>query len=49
MALKKTETSSSREKSSVFEKLVPALLVITVGLAFLVGVLWQKVENLSSC
>lgn len=33
-------------KSSIFEKLVPALLIITVGLAFLVGVLWQKVENL---
>lgn len=33
-------------KSSIFEKLVPALLVITVILAFLVGTLWQKVENL---
>ena len=32
-------------KTTLFEKLVPALLVITVGLAFLVGVLWQKVEN----
>lgn len=34
-------------KTSIFERLVPALLVITVGLAFLVGTLWQKVENLS--
>lgn len=34
-----------KAKTSLFEKLVPALLVITVGLAFLVGVLWQKVEN----
>lgn len=33
-------------KTSIFEKLVPALLIITVGLAFLVGVLWQKVENI---
>jgi len=33
--------------SKIFEKLVPALLVITVGLAFLVGVLWQKVEKIS--
>ncbi|EKE05667.1 MAG: DsbA oxidoreductase [uncultured bacterium] len=33
-------------KTSILEKLVPALLVITVGLAFLVGTLWQKVENL---
>lgn len=35
-------------KSSLLEKFVPALLVITVGLAFLVGILWQKVENLGS-
>ncbi len=35
-----------KTKTSLFEKLVPALLVITVGLAFLVGVLWQKVENI---
>src|SRR3989339_2189170 len=34
-------------KPSLLEKFVPALLIITVGLAFLVGVLWQKVENLS--
>ena len=40
--------SETKSKSSVFEKLVPALLVITVGLAFLVGTLWQKVENLSN-
>lgn len=30
----------------MFEKFVPALLVITVILSFLVGTLWQKVENL---
>ncbi len=40
------ETSTNQTKTSIFEKLVPALLVITVGLAFMVGVLWQKVENL---
>ncbi len=39
-------TKEAPVKTSIFEKLVPALLVITVGLAFLVGVLWQKVENL---
>lgn len=39
-------SEKSSEKSSVFEKLAPALLVITIGLAFMVGVLWQKVENL---
>ena len=43
----KDEVETPRSKSSIFEKLVPALLVITVGLAFLVGVLWQKVENLN--
>lgn len=37
-------TSSS--KTTIFERLVPALLVVTVGLSFMVGVLWQKVENL---
>jgi protein-disulfide isomerase len=40
-------SENSREgKSSLLEKFVPALLVITVGLAFVVGVLWQKVENI---
>ncbi len=44
---KKEIKLNSESKTSVFEKLVPALLVITVGLSFLVGTLWQKVENLS--
>lgn len=35
------------EKSQdVFEKITPALLVLTVVLAFVVGILWQKVSNL---
>lgn len=38
---------SEKRSSSIFEKMIPALLVITIGLAFLVGVLWQKVENLA--
>jgi protein-disulfide isomerase len=33
-------------KGSLLEKLVPILLVLSVGLAFLVGVLWQKVSSL---
>lgn len=37
---------SSSNKTTVFERLVPALLVVTVGLSFVVGTLWQKVENL---
>ncbi|MEK7168381.1 MAG: thioredoxin domain-containing protein [Patescibacteria group bacterium] len=42
----KSSVSVNVTKSSIFERLVPALLVITVGLAFVVGTLWQKVENL---
>lgn len=30
----------------LIERFVPSLLVVTVGLAFLVGVLWEKVKNL---
>lgn len=33
-------------KSSIFEKLVPILVVLSIGLAFIVGVLWQKVSSL---
>jgi protein-disulfide isomerase len=44
---KNTKVTEASTKSSIFERLVPALLVITIGLAFMVGVLWQKVENLS--
>lgn len=42
--MSKGEGESS--KSSVFEKMVPALLILSVGLAFMVGVLWQKVSGL---
>lgn len=40
------DMSTDSDKSSIFEKFVPALLVITVGLAFIVGILWQKVQNI---
>jgi protein-disulfide isomerase len=36
------------KKGNLLEKLVPVLLVATIGLAFGVGVLWQKVKNLES-
>ena len=39
-----SESSSSR--LSVFERFVPILVLISVALAFLVGVLWQKVNTL---
>lgn len=42
MALKEKELP----RTSVFEKLTPVLLIISIGLAFMVGVLWQKVSNL---
>ena len=33
-------------KGGLLEKLVPVLLVASIGLAFAVGVLWQKVSQL---
>lgn len=33
-------------KTGIFEKLVPVLVVLSIGLAFTVGVLWQKVAFL---
>jgi protein-disulfide isomerase len=33
-------------KQGIFEKMVPVLLVLSIGLAFVVGVLWQKVSSL---
>jgi protein-disulfide isomerase len=41
-------SSSEPKKKNIIESLVPAILVVTVGLAFLVGILWQKVQNLES-
>lgn len=40
-------TLMAKKKSSPFEKLSPILVIVSIGLAFAVGVLWQKVENLS--
>lgn len=39
---------SEKKSSSPFEKLVPLLVIISIGLAFGVGVLWQKVSNIES-
>lgn len=33
-------------KQSLIEKIIPILLVLSIGLAFMVGVLWQKVSSL---
>ena len=34
----------NKKKESLLEKFVPVLLVLTVGLAFVVGILWNKVS-----
>lgn len=39
---------AENQKNSLLEKLSPLLLVATIVLSFLVGVLWQKVENQGS-
>lgn len=41
-------TSSSRKKESkgIFEKLGPILITISVVMAFAIGILWEKVNNL---
>lgn len=39
------KTSEAR-KTPLFERFIPVLLLVVVVLAFLVGTLWQKVENL---
>lgn len=36
------------EGKDLLEKLVPVLLVLTIGLAFVVGILWQKVSNMQT-
>lgn len=36
----------SSGKTGIFEKIVPILVVLSIGLAFMVGVLWQKVSSL---
>lgn len=40
------EKESKSSRMSIIEKLVPVLVVLSIGLAFLVGVLWQKVSSL---
>ena len=42
MARAKVESS----EKSLIEKIVPVLLILSIGLAFMVGILWDKVSNL---
>lgn len=46
MALSKTIKKEESSRPSIVEKLVPVLVVLSIGLAFMVGVLWQKVSSL---
>lgn len=40
------EEKKGKKPSGLLDKLVPILLVASVGLAFVVGILWQKVSSL---
>lgn len=42
------ETSKEKEKENVFEKLTPVILFATIMLAFVVGILWQKVSKIEN-
>ena len=39
-------SETTKKKSLPIEKLIPVLVVLSIGLAFLVGTLWQKVQSL---
>ena len=41
-------TPMAKPQSNLLERLVPVLLVASIALAFVVGVLWQKVNSLES-
>lgn len=38
--------AKSKKSDNLLEKFIPILLVASIGLAFMVGILWQKVSNL---
>jgi protein-disulfide isomerase len=40
--------ASLKRPATLVEKLIPVLMLASIGLAFLVGVLWQKVQTLES-
>lgn len=39
---------AKEDGKDLLEKLVPILLVLTIGLAFFVGILWQRVSNMET-
>lgn len=42
----KASVRSVKQESNLLERLVPVLLLVSIGLAFVVGMLWQKVTTL---
>ena len=44
--MNKESRDGSKKSSSTLERLVPVLLVLSIGLAFAVGMLWQKVSSI---
>lgn len=46
MALSKNTKKEESSRPSIVEKIVPVLVVLSIGLAFMVGVLWQKVSSI---
>lgn len=38
--------AENSSRTNIFEKLVPVLVILSIALAFMVGVLWQKVSGL---
>ena len=45
-AMSGSDNSSKPSRSELFERFIPILLVISIALAFVVGMLWQKVSYL---
>ena len=40
------EKEAPKKKSPALEKMIPVLIILSIGLAFMVGTLWQKVQSL---
>lgn len=40
------EKEAPKKKSPALEKIIPVLIILSIGLAFMVGTLWQKVQSL---
>jgi len=45
---KSLNKKAKRNKSSLTDRLVPILLIISIGFALAIGSMWQKIQNLES-